>query len=112
MSETNTEATPGNGNLRPPFPKGVSGNPKGRPKGAKSRSTIVREWLEMETDGEPNIDRVMRALIKKASEGDIPAIKEALDSAFGKLTDKQELSGPDGQPVTAILRTVVDPKAE
>jgi len=79
-------------NLKP-FVAGQSGNPKGRQLGSKNRSTIVKEWLEQSTDGEQNIDRVMRALINKASEGDVPAIREALDSAFGKLTDKQEHSG-------------------
>ena len=29
-----------------PFNKGVSGNPKGRPKGSKNRSTIVREIFD------------------------------------------------------------------
>lgn len=34
-------------NLKP-FPKGVSGNPKGRPKGSKNWSTIVRDLLNDE----------------------------------------------------------------
>tara|TARA_B100000073_G_scaffold53386_1_gene39336 strand:+ start:183 stop:527 length:345 start_codon:yes stop_codon:yes gene_type:complete len=28
------------------FKKGQSGNPKGRPKGAKNRSTVARKWLD------------------------------------------------------------------
>jgi len=30
-----------------PFKKGESGNPNGRPKGSKNRSTIARRWLEV-----------------------------------------------------------------
>jgi hypothetical protein len=30
----------------PPFPKGKSGNPNGRPKGSKSKSTLFREQVE------------------------------------------------------------------
>ena len=29
------------------FRKGESGNPNGRPKGSKNRSTIARRWLEV-----------------------------------------------------------------
>ena len=36
-----------NDNLKP-FKKGQSGNPKGRPKGSKNRSTIIKKWLEVE----------------------------------------------------------------
>jgi uncharacterized protein DUF5681 len=32
-----------------PFPKGVSGNPKGRPKGIKNWSTVVQQLLADET---------------------------------------------------------------
>ncbi|MFY7938536.1 MAG: DUF5681 domain-containing protein, partial [Flavobacterium sp.] len=33
-------------NLKPAWQKGESGNPAGKPKGAKNRSTIARQWLE------------------------------------------------------------------
>ena len=29
------------------FKKGKSGNPKGRPKGSKNRSTLAKKWLEV-----------------------------------------------------------------
>jgi len=31
-------------NLKPAWDKGESGNPNGRPKGSKNRSTIARQW--------------------------------------------------------------------
>ena len=34
-------------NIKPfEFKKGQSGNPAGRPKGSKNRSTIAKKWLE------------------------------------------------------------------
>lgn len=63
-----------------------------KPKGARNRSTIIREWLEtvLAEDGKPGnkADEIARALIRRASRGNVPAIKEALDSAYGKVPDK------------------------
>lgn len=75
------------------FEKGESGNPNGRPKGARNRSTIVRQWLEVEqklknpiTGSEEQMnqeDLMTLAQIKKAREGDTQAYKALLDSAYG-----------------------------
>lgn len=91
-----------------PFKKGQSGNPKGRPEGAKSRSTILNKWLSVNTDIFNPItkdkergtveDEVVLALVTKARKGDVPAIREILDTMYGKLTEKQEL-GVNG-PIT------------
>jgi Arc/MetJ-type ribon-helix-helix transcriptional regulator len=63
-----------------PFQKGESGNPAGRPKGAKNRSTIVRELLELDE----NELKMHLAQIKKAIEKeDTNAYKAVLDSAYG-----------------------------
>lgn len=45
------------------------------------------------------LDAAILALLHKATRGDIPAIKEVLDRQFGKLSDKVELTGKDGQPL-------------
>lgn len=34
-------------NLKPAWSQGESGNPNGRPKGSRNRSTIARQWLEV-----------------------------------------------------------------
>jgi hypothetical protein len=56
------------------FPKGVSGNPTGRPKGTRNRATRLAESL---LDGEA------RALARKAVElalgGDVTALKLCLE---------------------------------
>jgi len=77
---------------------GQSGNPAGRPKGARSRSTIVREWLEVQervTNEITGLDETLQqqdimtlALIKKARAGDVNAYKELMDSAHGKIVEK------------------------
>lgn len=79
-------------NLAPPFPKGVSGNPAGKPKGTRNRSTIVREAIEAVLAGSHQtvVDAMTAAIIAKAMNGDVPAYKELLDSAFGKVADKME----------------------
>jgi hypothetical protein len=80
-------------NIQPKWDKGESGNPKGRPKGAKSRSTIARYWLEVNqklknpltgTDETMSQEDLMTlALIKKAREGDVSAYRALMDSGYG-----------------------------
>ncbi len=75
------------------FKKGESGNPNGRPKGAKNRSTIAKYWLEVNqklknplTNQEETMsqeDLMTLALIKKAREGDVAAYKALMDSGYG-----------------------------
>lgn len=76
------------------FKKGESGNPNGRPKGAKSRSTIARKWLEVsqnlknpitsELESLSQEDLMTLALIKKARAGDVGAYNALMDSGYGK----------------------------
>ena len=47
----------------------------------------------------PNVDLVTKAQIKKAITGDTAAFNAVMDSGYGKLTDRQELTGKDGGPV-------------
>ena len=75
------------------FQKGESGNPNGRPKGAKNRSTIARQWLEVnqnlknpltgENETMSQEDLMTLALIKKARDGDVSAYKALMDSGYG-----------------------------
>ena len=63
---------------------------KGRQKGTKNRSTVLKEMMAMlAPDGKTYELNVDKALIDKALEGDVPAIKEIKDSLYGKITDTQ-----------------------
>jgi hypothetical protein len=83
----------GKGQIEPRWEKGESGNPAGRPKGSKNRSTIARQWLEVnqnlknpltgENETMSQEDLMTLALIKKAREGDVNAYKALMDSGYG-----------------------------
>lgn len=91
-----------NANLKP-FQPGQSGNPSGRPEGARNRSTVLKELLRticeftnpltLRKETADLETQIMAALAAKARRGDIAAIKEIQDTLYGKVTDKQELSG-------------------
>ncbi len=89
-------------NIIPPV-KGEIRNPKGKPVGTKNRKTLLKKWLELnaniltpitgeKVDGTIE-DAVYIALIKKALDGDVNAIKEISDTMYGKLKDSMEHSG-------------------
>ena len=61
-------------NLGHRFQKGQSGNPAGIPKGARHKTTLLAEKL-MQDD----VENVVRAVVKAASEGDMAAAKIILD---------------------------------
>jgi hypothetical protein len=89
-----------NGGILKPFEKGESGNPNGRPKGSKNRSTIARRWLEVnqnlknpltgESENMSQEDLMTLALIKKAREGDTNAYKALMDSGYGAPVQQVE----------------------
>ena len=106
--------------LRPkPFTSENQPEGRGRPKGSKNRSTILKKWLTAELDIVNPItkdkqrgtveDEVMLALITQARKGDIGAIKEVLDTMYGKLAsnvhvDIQQLDS-DIERELALLTT-------
>ena len=79
--------------IQPKWEKGESGNPAGRPKGAKNRSTIAKYWLETTQKAKNPITGVEEtltqedlgtlAMVKKMREGDVSAYKELMNSAYG-----------------------------
>jgi hypothetical protein len=93
---------------------GISGNPSGKTKGAKNRSTILKKWIEANcTLSDPETgkdisgtieDKIALALIGKALKGDVPAIREIYDSIYGKM----EIGGTDFEGLTVIRPKPID----
>lgn len=69
----------------------------GRPKDSKDKQTLVKEQalLLLREAVLKEITPVTEALIAKAKTGDVPAIKELFDRAFGKAP--QAITDADGQ---------------
>lgn len=82
--------------------KGQSGNPKGRPKGSKNRSTIIREILDLMVKKEDEEGKtvwqskeylMVEALVNKAIEkGDVNAFNALYNNLYGNLKDTVDLN--------------------
>ena len=94
-----------------PFKPGQSGNPAGRPKGARNKTTLAVEAL---LDGEAAT--ITRKAIEKAKDGDMAAIRLCLDRLVPTVKDRPvtfEMPGIDSAQdaavaVGAVLRAVAD----
>lgn len=60
-----------------PFPKGVSGNPAGRPSGVRNRRTLALEGL-LDAMGEALLSK----LVERALEGDVSALRACMKIIF------------------------------
>ena len=79
-------------NLKP-WPKGVSGNPGGRPK-TKPLTEELERLLEQEAPngkGETWAARIAEALVKKAAKGDVRAIAELANRLEGRPLQATEI---------------------
>lgn len=109
----------GKDNLTPFGPDNVVKSP-GRPKGSKNRSTVLKELYQMVVSGDdlkgvkrdmPIEVAIMTALVKKGLTGDIPAIKEAQDTVYGKVPDKISETDPDGNHAPRTVTINIHPVA-
>ena len=66
------------------FQKGKSGNPGGRPRGAKDKRTELRELLK------PYAPELIKRLVDEALEGDVSALRICLDKLIPNVRSKDE----------------------
>lgn len=82
-------------NLKP-WPKGISGNPGGRPK-RRLIDEVLNELLL--TEDSKVAEAIARALLGKAKAGDLRAIQLVVERVQGRPKQAMELSGIDGGPM-------------
>jgi hypothetical protein len=100
------------------FQKGVTGNPKGRPKGSKSISGILtkmgRERVKVAINGKTRsvtkLEAVFMQLSNKAASGDIRAIRELLAAhrIFPEPTEAVESDVGSNDRDDAVLKGIVE----
>lgn len=97
-----------------PFPKGVSGNPEGMKPGTIHLSSRVRRLLSGDEklpeaieqtirnaigDSRDALDAMVIVGLLQALQGDEKWAKLLWEYGFGKVPDKQEITGEDGGPI-------------
>ncbi|MEM6462312.1 MAG: DUF5681 domain-containing protein [Pseudomonadota bacterium] len=88
-----------------PFRKGRSGNPGGRPKERHFRDALRAELASAGEDHKA-LRKIARALVAKATGGDLAAIKEIADRLDGKPVQQNQITGADNEPVDITVRFV------
>ena len=95
-----------------PFPKGVSGNPKGRPKLPDIKEALAKVLAD-EKDGTSALEATLMALRSKAVKGDVRAAMVLLDRAFGKPQQSiDHTTGGDKLIPTTVQIQLVDSDAD
>jgi hypothetical protein len=89
-----------------PFQKGVSGNPKGRPK--KDREEEFQKILLSEVTPGDFRDMVAKA-VQLAKKGEYQFMKLLFDYLIGPPVEKKEISGADGGAIDIKLIEVLIP---
>jgi hypothetical protein len=100
-----------------PFPKGVSGNPAGKPKGVQNSKTRLLRLLELVTTTKNPVTGEMEEftiaeqldmkIIAKAMKGDIRAYQELLDRLEGKSKQTTDINAN----IQGNIQIVIEPDA-
>jgi len=88
------------------FAKGVSGNPAGKPKGSKARTTIIKQAMEeaLTRDAAANFNEIVDQAISMAKAGDKDMIKFVLGDVL-KEARRMESDEEESKKIGAIQIT-------
>jgi len=104
------------------FPKGVSGNPAGRPKGSKNAITLLKQSLELQLRDQaaPDMGAVLDKAVELALEGHPGMIKMLIELHMSKQHGEEAKGGekvaiqinsaPGAQP--EIIPTIIDEETQ
>ena len=95
-----TPAKKKKGKLRPPWKKGQSGNPGGRPRLDAELRDAAREYTQ------EALNVLVNGLKSKSAAVKIKCAQELLDRGWGKPRQSVEISDPDGNPVATRIEVV------
>lgn len=86
------------------FPAGISGNPKGRPKGSKSEIVSLKQDIELalRQHVQPEkLKKVIEKVLNKAANGNMAAAKLIFDYFLSRVSDGDE--GGKEQPAIRVI---------
>jgi hypothetical protein len=89
-----------------PWKPGQSGNPKGRPPGALSITSLAIKLLS--DNDEEKAKKLARAIVEGATKGNPALVKELLDRIDGKVADK--VGQDEEHPFKLIIEDYRDKK--
>lgn len=88
------------------FPKGKSGNPKGRPKKLPELDKLLSEILGSEDETKSEAELIIRALVTRAKKGDVRAAELLLERAYGKVKQGISVDVPQEQVMVIAGQTI------
>ena len=98
------------------FVPGKSGNPKGRPLGAKNRIVQAKQDLEVLLREDilkvDDIREVWQAMIQEAKDGNVSAGKLILDKTISQATTSEDVSQDSGGITIKVKNLTFDLDAE
>jgi len=84
------------------FVEGVSGNPKGRPKGSKNRITLLKMQTEeaWRSRNQNRLDTVLDLILQDALDGDKASRRLIFDAIVSKANVQEDKSAGQKQQIT------------